>query len=121
MEPDRAAIPEADGIPAARLADDAIVRSVPRGNGSGAGRAEALPADRADDGDCRAEIGGSGRGRGDKGAEGSLGIDGAAAPQLAVLNANGDVPGDRVDVAEQDDPACPRADGSNGIAGGVDL
>jgi hypothetical protein len=106
VKPDRATVPKADGVPAAWLADDAIVRGVPSGDRSGTGRTEALLPDRPDDGDGRVEVRSRRRSSGDEGAKGSLGVDRAAAPQLAVLDADRDVSGDRVDVAEEHDLAC---------------
>ncbi|MCD6056970.1 MAG: hypothetical protein K0Q89_500 [Thermomicrobiales bacterium] len=94
---------------------------MPRGDGSGAGGSEPLLADRPDDGNCRIEVRGSRRGRGDEGAQRSLGVDRAAAPQLAVLDADGDVPRNRVDMSEEHDLARSRADGSDGVSRGVDL
>ena len=121
MEPERAAVPEANGIPAAWLADDAEIRSIPRGDGPGAGRSKPLLSDRSDDGDCRTKVRGSRRGRSDEGAERSLGVDRAATPQLAVLDADSDLSRDRVDMSEEHDPARSAADGPDCVTSGVDL
>src|SRR5215217_1906550 len=121
MKPECAAVAEADGVPAAWLADNAVIWRIPGGDGSGAGRTETLLPDCSDDRDRRAELRRGRRGRGNEGAERSLGVDRAAAPQLAVLDADRDVTGDRVDMPEEHDLALTSADDANRVASVVDL
>src|SRR5215217_2304629 len=120
MKPECAAVAEADGVPAAWLADNAVIWRIPGGDGSGAGRTETLLPDCSDDRDRRAELRRGHRGRGNEGAERSLGVDRAATPQLAVLDADRDVTGDRIDMPEEDDLALTGTDDPDRIASGVD-
>ena len=121
VERDRAAIPEADGVPAAGLADDAEVGRRPCGDARRAGGAHRLLAHRPHDRHAGVQRRGRERGGGGEGRERPLGVDRSPPVEDAVLDPDRDDAGDRVDMPEEHDVPGAVSDGPDGVPGGVDL